>query len=49
MRGWVIRTQEKLRIPEAILGRVEEKDSKMIQEWVANGHLYEPRCQTYAF
>lgn len=44
-----IRTQEKLNIPEEILGRVAEKNSRMRQGLVVNGPHYQPGHQTYAF
>lgn len=44
-----IRTQEKLSIPEEILGRVAEKNSRMRQGLVVNGPHYQPGHQTYAF
>ncbi len=44
-----VKTQEKLKIPEDILGRIAEKNSRMRQGLVVNGPHYQPGHQTYAF
>ena len=44
-----VKTQEKLKIPENILGRIAEKNSRMRQGLVVNGPHYQPGHQTYAF
>lgn len=44
-----IRTQEELNIPENILGRIAEKNSRMRQGLVVNGPHYQPGHKTYAF
>ena len=44
-----IRTKEKLRIPENILGRIAEKNSRMRQGLKVDGPHYQPGHETYAF
>ena len=44
-----IKTQEELSIPENILGRVAEKNSRMRQGIVVSGPDYQPGHRTYAF
>jgi len=44
-----IKTQEELCIPDSILGRIGEKNSRMRQGLVVSGPHYQPGHQTYAF
>lgn len=44
-----IRTAEKLRIPDNILGRIAEKNSRMRQGLKVDGPHYQPGHVTYAF
>ena len=44
-----VKTQEKLNIPEDMLGRVAEKNSRMRQGLMVSGPHYQPGHETYAF
>mgnify|MGYP004558521325 FL=1 len=44
-----VKTQEELCIPDSILGRIGEKNSRMRQGLVVSGPHYQPGHQTYAF
>ena len=44
-----IKSQEKLSIPDNILGRIAEKNSRMRQGLVVGGPHYQPGHKTYAF
>ena len=44
-----IKSQEKLSIPDNILGRIAEKNSRMRQGLVVSGPHYQPGHKTYAF
>lgn len=44
-----IKTQEKLRISQDILGRIAEKNSRMRQGLKVDGPHYQPGHETYAF
>ena len=44
-----VKTQEKLKVPDTILGRVAEKNSRMRQGLVVSGPHYQPGHETYIF
>lgn len=44
-----IKSQEKLSIPDNILGRIAEKNSRMRQGLAVSGPHYQPGHKTYAF
>lgn len=44
-----VKTQEKISIPENIVGRIAEKNSRMCQGLVVDGPHYQPGHVTYVF